>query len=123
MSEDKEREVFAINLTWPQSQRDKWEKLIAEAMKQEAEDYERKVKNEKEKEKATVDDEDEPKTPITTTPSRQKIEKRLAPTPSAEVRKSLSERDANASSRLGNFKTPNVASFHAALPWRYSTDK
>lgn len=36
MLEDPDREVFSVSLTWPQSQKDTWNNLVAEEMKQEA---------------------------------------------------------------------------------------
>ncbi|OAP57745.1 hypothetical protein AYL99_08483 [Fonsecaea erecta] len=36
MLEDPEREVFSVSLTWPQSQKDKWDCFIAEETKQQA---------------------------------------------------------------------------------------
>lgn len=40
MLEDKDREIFSVNITWPQSQKDKWERLMALEMKMEAEEHE-----------------------------------------------------------------------------------
>jgi len=36
MLEDPDREVFSVSLTWPQSQQDKWENVLAGEMKLEA---------------------------------------------------------------------------------------
>lgn len=40
MLEDREREVFSINVMWPQSQRDKWDRLVAMEIKMDAEEQE-----------------------------------------------------------------------------------
>ncbi|KAK4938363.1 hypothetical protein LTR10_021162 [Elasticomyces elasticus] len=47
MLEDPDREVFSVNLTWPQSQKDKWNDFLAQAMKFEAERMEERSKNQK----------------------------------------------------------------------------
>ena len=44
MMEDPDREVFSVSLTWPQSQKDKWDDLIAGEMKEEAARIERSIK-------------------------------------------------------------------------------
>ncbi|KAG9769336.1 hypothetical protein ABEF93_001467 [Exophiala dermatitidis] len=44
MLEDPDREVFSVSLTWPQSQRDKWNEAIAQGMRQDAERIENVIK-------------------------------------------------------------------------------
>ncbi|EXJ60973.1 hypothetical protein A1O7_05126 [Cladophialophora yegresii CBS 114405] len=44
MLEDPDREVFSVSLTWPQSQRDKWDKCVAEGPKLGAERLEKTSK-------------------------------------------------------------------------------
>jgi hypothetical protein len=44
MLEDPDREVFSVSLTWPQSQKDKWDKRVAEELKLEAERVEKTLK-------------------------------------------------------------------------------
>ncbi|KIW68122.1 hypothetical protein PV04_04089 [Phialophora macrospora] len=44
MLEDPDREVFSVSLTWPQSQKDKWDKRVAEELKLEAERTEKPLK-------------------------------------------------------------------------------
>lgn len=41
MLEDPDREVFSVSLTWPQSQKDKWNDLMAREIRQEAERIEK----------------------------------------------------------------------------------
>lgn len=41
MLEDPDREVFSVSLTWPQSQREKWDDLLAQILWQEAERLEK----------------------------------------------------------------------------------
>ena len=168
MQDDKEREVFSVSVTWPQSQRDKWDILIAEEIKREAEVYEAKVRAEVAKQEAKTkaqaaaqQAEEEPKSAAgvakikaeaatqegesktqalpdqAESEARGKVDlsppnnyKHFPPTPSAQARKSLSERDANArpavampSSRHIPLKTRSRSVFREALPWRYSTDR
>ena len=168
MLEDKDREVFSVSVTWPQSQRDKWDILIAEEVKREAEEYEAKVRAQvakqeakskaqaaaqeaKEKAQAAAEEArvraaaaaQEAESKIQALPdaaesdARGKVNlsppqtyKHFPPTPSAQARMSLSERDANArpavampSSRHIPLKTRSRSAFREALPWRYSTDR
>jgi len=44
MLEDPDREVFSVNVTWPQSQRDMLKKLVAEHMKMAAQQHEARLK-------------------------------------------------------------------------------
>ena len=44
MLEDPDREVFSISLTWPQSQQDKWDKVVADEVKREADRVEKLLK-------------------------------------------------------------------------------
>jgi len=43
MLEDKEREVWSVNLNWPQSQRDKWDELVARELRRLAKEHEVEV--------------------------------------------------------------------------------
>ncbi|EXJ93674.1 hypothetical protein A1O1_02066 [Capronia coronata CBS 617.96] len=47
MLEDADREVFCVSLTWPESQRDKWDELIAQGVRQEAERLEKGFRRKK----------------------------------------------------------------------------
>lgn len=47
MLEDPDREVFSVNLTWPQSQKDKWHDLISGQMKKEIERLEKSATKKK----------------------------------------------------------------------------
>ena len=168
MLDDKEREIFSVSVTWPQSQRDKWDILIAEEVKREAEEYESRVRAElakqeakikaqaaaqeaKEKAQAAAEEArikaeavaQETERKIQALPDETESEakckvgvlppnnyKHFPPTPSAQARMSLSERDANArpavalpSSRHIPLKTRSRSAFREALPWRYSTDR
>ena len=44
MLEDPDREVFSVNLTWPQSQQDKWNNLVSMQIKRDAERIEKAAK-------------------------------------------------------------------------------
>jgi hypothetical protein len=41
MLEDPDREVFSVSLTWPQSQKDRWDDLVADEMKKDADGIEK----------------------------------------------------------------------------------
>ena len=43
MLDDPEREVFAVNVSWPQSQRDKWNAILAKSEKKEAQLHEARM--------------------------------------------------------------------------------
>lgn len=54
MLEDADREVFSVSLTWPQSQKDRWNAFLAQEMKFEAERIEEHTRNlSQEREKGT----------------------------------------------------------------------
>ncbi|OCT45635.1 hypothetical protein CLCR_01674 [Cladophialophora carrionii] len=54
MLEDPDREVFSVSLTWPQSQKDKWDKRVAEELKLEAERLEKTSKKTQAEEETRV---------------------------------------------------------------------
>ncbi|KAK5096279.1 hypothetical protein LTR70_003082 [Exophiala xenobiotica] len=57
MQEDKEREVWSVNLNWPQSQRDKWDEMVAKELRQLAKEHEVEIlaQQQKAEQKAAVE--------------------------------------------------------------------
>ena len=57
MLEDKEREVWSVNLNWPQSQRDKWDEVVAKELRRLAKEHEDEIlaQQQKAKQKASTE--------------------------------------------------------------------
>ena len=119
MLEDKEREVFSVNIMWPQSQRDKWDQLVATEMKLEAEEHEANARVEAAK-KA------EKKSPLGKVVQLKKSLPDISQL-TRELRSGLSEADPNAkraaSARGGLKATTSRSAFRETFPWRKSTEK
>ena len=120
MLEDKEREVFSVNVMWPQSQRDKWDRLVAMEMKLEAEEHEASARAEAAK-KA------EKKSPVGKVVQLKKSLPDISQL-TGGLRDGLREADPNinraASARGGSLRVATSKSvFQESFPWRKSTDK
>lgn len=130
MLEDRDREVFSINVMWPQGQRGRWDELIAQEERKEAEMYEAKMRlqvEKKELEKMKRESKSGLNGAINNVINLKKSLpdiSSIATTP----RKPLGEVDANlkgakraASVQSGAMKTStSKATFLEALPWRKS---
>lgn len=148
MLDDKDREVFSINVTWPQHQQDKHRMLIEEQERRIAEVEERKAKAEEAKkehaesvrkaEEAKRELEDPAETSAkaqSTTTSKQSFDDVGKPNrklPSAPVarehtRRALSAIDPNLktkhSFRSASLRVPGKSAFREALPWRKSVEE
>ena len=130
MLEDKDREVFSINVVWPQGQRNRWEELIAEEERKEAEMHEAKIRLQAEK-KELEKMKRESKSGLNGALNNVISLKKSLPDISSIAstpRKPLAEVDSNAkgakraaSVQSGNIKTStSKATFLEALPWRRS---
>ena len=120
MLEDKDREIFSVNLMWPQSQRDKWDKLVAMEMKVAADEHEASARAEAAK-KA------EKKSPLGKVVQLKKSLPDISQV-TKELRSGLSEVNPNVkrapSSRGSTLKAgTSKSAFFEALPWRKSTEK
>ena len=130
MLEDKDREVFSINIMWPQSQRNRWDELIAEEERKEAEMYEVRMRLQAEK-KELEKMKRESKIGLNGALNNVINLKKSLPDISSITstpRKALAEVDSNtkgaeraASVQSSNMKTSlSKATFLEALPWRKS---
>lgn len=121
MLDDKEREVFSVNVTWPQSQRDKWDKLVAMEMQMEAEKHEAIVR-------ATARKEN--KIPLTKAVDLKKSLPEVGQL-TKDLKSGLTKTDPNVASlkrapseKPGSLKmTTSRSAFREALPWRRSSEK
>lgn len=128
MLEDKEREVFSVNVMWPQSQRDKWDHFVAEEERREAEVYKTRMKLAAEKKELNGmrrDYRSGLNGALQSVVSLKKSLPDLSSVASTPVRKALADVDSNpkraASVQAGSLKTSNSkATFLEALPWRKS---
>lgn len=148
MLDDKDREVFSINVTWPQHQQDKYRMLVEEQQRRIAEVEERKAKAEEtKKEQAEAAREAEEakrkaEEPAETSPKGQSITmsketvddvgepgKKLpsAPVATERTRRALSAIDPNLktkhSFRSASLRVPGKSAFREALPWRKSVEE
>jgi hypothetical protein len=121
MLEDKEREVFSVNVMWPQSQRDKWERLIALEMKMEAEEHEANTRAD-----ATMGA--DKKSPLNKVVQLKKSLPDISQL-NRDLRSGLSVVDPNVSSvkhapsRVSSLKaTTGRSAFQEALAWRKSAE-
>jgi hypothetical protein len=121
MLEDKEREIFSVNVTWPQSQRDKWDRLMALEMKMEAEEHEANARR------------------VTKKESHSPLNKMLALKKSLpdigqftrDLKSGLTDADANTASvkrtpsgKKGSMRlSSSKSAFREVLPWRKSSEK
>jgi hypothetical protein len=130
MLEDKEREVFSINVTWPQGQRDKWEALVAEEERKEIELYEAKMRliaEKKEVDRMRRESRSGLNNALSNVISLKKSLPDLSSISNTPI-KALKEADPNLkggkrahSAQSGNLKTStSKATFLEALPWRKS---
>lgn len=145
MLDDPDREVFSVNVTWPQHQRDKYGMLLEEQERRIAEVQERKAKADqakKEQAEATRKIEEakrRPESVSATGPSIDLPKESLdniaepsmsfpsGPEPVQSTRRALSAIDPNLkmkrSFRTTSLRVPGKSAFREALPWRKSVEE
>lgn len=150
MLEDKDREVFSVNVSWPQHQRTKWTMMIEEEERRVVKELERGLKAREEAEKAKKDDKtDQPpeawqstsaeEEKVTNNETQEKVTKvpavvdnvdtdaAVAPVPVKDARSSLVDVDPNLkvkrSFRTNSLRVPGKSAFREALPWRKSVEQ
>ncbi|ETN44703.1 uncharacterized protein HMPREF1541_10373 [Cyphellophora europaea CBS 101466] len=148
MLEDRDREIFSVNVTWPQHQRDKYAMLVEEQEGRLAEESQRKAKLEADKgnhEDAKEGASTEPAAEHVneTEPSNIKPDqdagglldvtdlcKSLKSSPTAaieDIRVPLAPIDQNLkvkrSFRTNSLRVPGKSAFREALPWRRSVEQ
>jgi hypothetical protein len=150
MLEDKDREVFSVNITWPQHQRDKYDMLVEEQERRIAEVQQRRAKIEVAKEAAhnaeeekrteaarKASEEDAKDTNAAELPNnaQEPLQEahRLSESPPSTpkrtrtARTALSAIDGNLkvkrSLRSSSLRVPGKSAFREALPWRRSIEQ
>lgn len=141
MLEDKDREVFSVNVTWPQHQRDKYGMLLNEQERRLAEVQERKVKLEAAKvearktaeethgakERNVVNEQQEQSSEPLDTVHKLVESLPAGPKPPMTGRSALSSIDNNLnvkrSFRSSSLRVPGKSAFKEALPWRKSVEQ
>lgn len=129
MLEDKDREVFSVNITWPQHQRDKFGMLLDEQQRRFAELQERKAKTEVAKEQAREDtmaqddQSGEKKAPFEVHELSASLP--AIPKTSTAPRSALTAVDPNLkrAMRTSSLRVPGNSAFREALPWRKSVEQ
>lgn len=139
MLDDKDREVFSVNVTWPQHQRDKWHMMVDEEEQRIADEKEAKAKWEATKQEKDSDEEavagegdeaagsQEIDTVDVALQKSENIKTTPIPRPmEREGRSTLMEMDANLrlkrTRRTNSLRVPSRSSFRENLLWRKTMD-
>ena len=145
MLEDKDREVFSVNVSWPQHQRDKWTLMVEEEERRVVKEQEVKAAKVEQKRKSAEQKKSEAKAKMALKDAKDKgavtadtdteaadnhsSHRPDSPALSSPVKhatRALMEADPNVSGKMAlrsySLRVPGKSALREALPWRKSVD-